>query len=80
MQILALLIFIFTYALIIFRRFRGVEVPVWTAMLIGAALMVVSRVISIDAAYAAVNMDVIIFLFGMFTIVAGMEYWACYVT
>lgn len=42
-------------------------------MLIGAVLMVVSGEVAVSDAYAAINMDVILFLFGMFSIVSAME-------
>jgi Na+/H+ antiporter NhaD/arsenite permease-like protein len=42
-------------------------------MLIGAALMIGLRVISIDDAFKSVNLDVILFLFGMFSIVSALE-------
>ena len=68
---IALAIFAVVYTLIIGRRRFGV--PIWAAMLIGAALMVGLGVIGIGAAFASVNLDVIAFLFGMFSIVSAMD-------
>jgi Na+/H+ antiporter NhaD/arsenite permease-like protein len=70
-EYLALGIFAGTYALIVARRRIGV--PIWAAMLIGAALMIAAQVISIEQALLSVSFEVIAFLFGMFTIVSGLE-------
>jgi Na+/H+ antiporter NhaD/arsenite permease-like protein len=71
-QYIALSILILIFFLIIERR-RFSNIPVWTSMLIGAALMIGLRVISIDDAFKSVNLDVILFLFGMFSIVSALE-------
>lgn len=42
-------------------------------MLIGAALMVGLQVIGVKAAFMSVNLDVIAFLFGMFSIVSALD-------
>ena len=42
-------------------------------MLIGAALMVVFQIISVDSAIKSINLDVIGFLFGMFSIVSALD-------
>jgi Na+/H+ antiporter NhaD/arsenite permease-like protein len=42
-------------------------------MLIGAVPMVVFQVISIQGAYKSINVDVFIFLFGMFSIVSALD-------
>ena len=52
---------------------RRLGVPIWAAMLIGAALMIIAQVVTIEQAFLAVNLEVIAFLFGMFTIVSGLE-------
>ena len=49
------------------------NIPIWTSMLIGAALMVGLKIISIQDAFKAINLDVIIFLFGMFSIVSALD-------
>lgn len=70
-EYVALGVFAVVYVLIIGRRrFR---VPIWTAMLIGAALMVGLQVIGISDAFKAVNLEVIAFLFGMFSLVSALE-------
>ncbi|HEV8387700.1 MAG TPA: SLC13 family permease, partial [Nitrososphaera sp.] len=70
-EYLALAIFAGVYGLIVARRRLGV--PVWVAMLIGATLMIIAQVVSIEQAFRSVNLEVIAFLFGMFTIVSGLE-------
>lgn len=60
------------YVLIIQRRRFG-NIPIWTSMTIGALLMVLLQVISVESAFEAINLDVILFLFGMFSIVSALE-------
>ncbi len=72
-NIVALLIFLLVLALVILRRIRGLEFPIWSAMMIGAALMILTGVISVSDAYKSIDFDVIFFLIGMFGIVAGVE-------
>ena len=70
-EYIALAVFVFVYVLIVGRiRFR---IPIWTAMLIGAVLMVGLGVISPEAAFKSVQLDVIMFLFGMFSIVSALD-------
>lgn len=70
-EYVALAGFAAVYVLIIGRRRFGV--PIWVATLIGAALMVCLHVIDIGQAYDAVNLEVIAFLFGMFSIISALE-------
>jgi Na+/H+ antiporter NhaD/arsenite permease-like protein len=70
-EYVALAVFGVVYALIIGRR--RFSIPIWTAMLIGAALMVGLQVIGVEAALVSVNLEVIAFLFGMFSIVSALE-------
>lgn len=60
------------FFLIIARR-KINNIPIWTSMLIGAGLFVGLQVISIEDAFKAINLDVIIFLFGMFSIVSALD-------
>ena len=70
-EYIAIGVFVVVYSLIVGRRRFGV--PIWAAMLIGAALMIGLQVISVKAAFMSVNLDVIAFLFGMFTIVSALD-------
>ena len=67
----ALAVFGVVYVLLIGRGRFGI--PIWTAMLVGASLMLVLQVISIQAALASINLEVIGFLFGMFSIVSALD-------
>src|SRR5205809_3152538 len=66
-------IFAVIYALIALRNFRRFKIPIWTIMLARAVAMIFSGAIPLQDAYASINLDVIFFLLGMFSIVAYME-------
>jgi Na+/H+ antiporter NhaD/arsenite permease-like protein len=70
-EYIAIGVFAVVYTLIIGRRRFGI--PIWAAMLIGAALMIGLQVIGVQAAFMSVNLDVIAFLFGMFSIVSALD-------
>ena len=70
-EFVALAVFGLVYALIIGRSRFGI--PIWTAMLIGAALMTALQVISVEAALMSVNFEVIVFLFGMLSNVSALD-------
>ncbi|HEY7081241.1 MAG TPA: SLC13 family permease [Nitrososphaeraceae archaeon] len=58
---------------LIIGRSKLNSIPIWTSMLIGAGLLVGLQVISIEEAFKAIHLDVIIFLFGMFSIVSALD-------
>ncbi|MGI0048249.1 MAG: SLC13 family permease, partial [Nitrososphaera sp.] len=70
-EYIAIGVFAVVYTLIIGRRRFGI--PIWAAMLVGAALMIGLQVIGVQAAFMSVNLDVIAFLFGMFSIVSALD-------
>jgi len=70
-EYIALGVFAAVYTLIIGRRRFGI--PIWVAMLIGASLMIGLQVIGVEAAFRSVKLDVIAFLFGMFSIVSALD-------
>ncbi|MHB8567722.1 MAG: ArsB/NhaD family transporter [Nitrososphaerales archaeon] len=70
---LVLAIFIVTYGLLIFRKIRGRNIPVWVSMIVGAILMLVTLSISPLDAFYSIDFRVISFLFGMLVITAGFE-------
>ncbi len=72
-QYIAIAIFAAVYALIIIGRTRRYRIPIWVSMLIGAFLMIVFQVIGLEAAFKSINLDVIGFLFGMFSIVTALD-------
>ena len=65
--ILALVFFL------IIQKSKLNNIPIWTSILIGAGLMVGLQLISIEDTLKAINLDVIIFLFGMFSIVSALD-------
>lgn len=70
---IAIAIFLTVYVVIALRNLRWLKLPIWTIMLAGATAMILSGVIPLRIAYASVNLDVIFFLLGMFSIVAAMD-------
>src|SRR5881398_2187778 len=70
---LSIAIFVTVYLLIALRNLRWFKIPTWTIMLTGAVAMILSGVIPLQTAYSAINLDVIFFLLGVFSIVAAME-------
>ena len=72
-QYIAIAIFAAVYVLIIIGRTRRYHIPIWVSMLIGAFLMIAFQVIGLVAAFKSINLDVIGFLFGMFSIVTALD-------
>ena len=72
-QYITIAIFAGVYALIILGRTRRYHIPIWVSMLIGAFFMIVFQVIGLEAAFKSINLDVIGFLFGMFSIVTALD-------
>jgi Na+/H+ antiporter NhaD/arsenite permease-like protein len=70
--IIASSIFVIVYFLIIAGR-RRFHIPIWVSMVIGAILMLALQVISLQSALKSINLDVIGFLFGMFSIVTALD-------
>ena len=70
--IIASSIFVVVYFLIIAGR-RRFHIPIWVSMVIGAVLMLALQVISVQSALKSINLDVIGFLFGMFSIVTALD-------
>ncbi|MEM3737131.1 MAG: SLC13 family permease [Candidatus Bathyarchaeia archaeon] len=69
----ASLVFFIVYALIIFRNLKRTNLPVWVIMFAGAVSLLFLNGIALRDAYSAVNIDVIFFLIGMFSIVSALE-------
>lgn len=72
-SILALVVFVGVYGVIMVRNVRGIRIPIWVAMGIGAIAVLILQMISPMQAYDAINFEVLMFLFGMFVLVSGME-------
>ena len=71
-EIITLCIFLVVYA-IITARSKLKNIPFWLIMSIGAILVLGFGVISVDLAMKSVNIQVIGFLFGMFSITSALE-------
>ncbi len=70
-EYVALAIFAIVYVLIVGRlRFK---IPIWIAMSAGAVCMILFQVIDIQSAAQSVSIDVIVFLFAMFSIVSALD-------
>lgn len=69
----ALLIFFGTYLVVAIGRLPGFRVDRTGAAIIGASLMLAFNVLTVEEAYAAVNYDTIILLFGMMIVVANLR-------
>ncbi|MEJ5292479.1 MAG: SLC13 family permease [Candidatus Methanosuratincola sp.] len=64
--------FLFVYAAIVLRRIGGIKFEIWTAMLVGAVSLLAFGAMGLEEAISAVNVEVILFLFGTFLIVEAM--------
>jgi len=69
----AILIFIGTYLTLAIGRIPFFRVDRTGATIIGASLMLAFNVLTVEEAYAAVNYDTVILLFGMMIVVANLR-------
>jgi len=69
----AILIFGLTYLVMAIGRMPGLRIDRTGAAIIGASLMVAANVLTVDEAWAAINSDTIILLFGMMIVVASLR-------
>ncbi|HZT32517.1 MAG TPA: anion transporter [Bryobacteraceae bacterium] len=69
----ALVIFSLTYLVLAIGRLPGFRVDRTGASIIGASLMIAFNVLTVEQAYAAINYDTIILLFGMMIVVANLR-------
>jgi Na+/H+ antiporter NhaD/arsenite permease-like protein len=69
----ALLIFLATYVVLAIGRLPGFRVDRTGAAIIGAALMVGCNVLTFEQAYAAIDYNTILLLFGMMIVVANLR-------
>ena len=68
-----LAIFAATYLVLAFGRLPGFRVDRTGAAIIGGSLMVAANVLTLDEAWAAINYDTVILLFGMMIVVANLR-------
>lgn len=69
----AILIFLAVYLVLALGRLPGLRVDRTGACIIGASLMIACGVLNLDQAYAAINYDTIILLFGVMIVVANLR-------
>ncbi len=69
----AVVIFLLTYLVLAIGRLPGLRVDRTGAAIIGAALMIATNSLSIQQAYAAVDYNTIILLFGMMIVIANLR-------
>ncbi len=67
------LIFAATYIVLAFGRLPGLRVDRTGATIIGASLMLAFNVLTVEEAWAAINYDTILLLFGMMIVVANLR-------
>jgi Na+/H+ antiporter NhaD/arsenite permease-like protein len=70
---LSLIVLSVVFALIAVRRIGRIHLRIWQVMLFGALAVLVSGEISTSAAWRSINLDVMLFLFGMFVVGQAME-------
>lgn len=66
-------VLLIVFLLIVFRRIGGFRVKIWQAMLLGAVLVLLTGQISFYDAALSINLDVMLFLFGMFIVGYAMK-------
>ena len=69
----AVLIFLAVYVVLALGRLPGFRVDRTGACIIGASLMIAFGVLDLDQAYAAINYDTLILLFGVMIVVANLR-------
>ena len=72
-MLIPVLIFAATYLVLAIGRLPGFRVDRTGAAIIGASLMLAARVLTVEEAYAAINYDTIMLLFGMMIVVANLR-------
>ncbi len=72
-MVAAILIFSGTYLVLAIGRLPGFRVDRTGAAIIGATLMIIFRVLTLEEAYRAIDYDTLILLFGMMIVVANLR-------
>lgn len=67
------------FVLIAIRQVGSVRLPIWVVMLAGAAVVLLTGQIGLSEALAAINVDVLVLLFGMFVLGQALE-WSGYLS
>ena len=69
----SIIVLLVVFVLIAVRQIGGFRLQIWQAMLLGAVAVLVTGQISPAEALKAINLDVILFLFGMFVVGQALE-------
>lgn len=72
-MLIPILIFAGTYLVLAIGRLPGFRIDRTGAAIIGATLMLAANVLTVEEAYAAINYDTIMLLFGMMIVVANLR-------
>jgi len=70
---ISLIVLAIVFILIAIRNMFHIKIEIWEIMLFGAIAVIVTQQISINKAFEAIDMDVILFLFGMFVVGKALE-------
>ncbi|MDZ7374631.1 MAG: anion transporter [candidate division KSB1 bacterium] len=73
-QLLILLIFVATYAIITVQRLPGVRIDRPSGVTIGSTLLLLTGLVRLEEAYRFIDWNVIVFLLGMMILVAYLEF------
>jgi Na+/H+ antiporter NhaD/arsenite permease-like protein len=71
--VIAVIILVMVFFLIAIRKIGRIELKIWQIMVLGAAAVILTGQISVWDSVRSVNMDVILFLFGVFVIGKALE-------
>ncbi len=69
----SIIVLLIVFLLVAIRQVGKVRIQIWQAMLLGALAVLFSGQISPPAALKAINVDVMLFLFGMFVVGQALE-------
>jgi Na+/H+ antiporter NhaD/arsenite permease-like protein len=69
----SIIVLLVVFVLIAIRQIGRFRLQIWQIMLLGALTVLLTRQISLAEALKAINLDVILFLFGMFVIGQALE-------
>ena len=70
---LSIFILLIVFILIAIRQIGNIKLQIWQIMLFGALAVLITNQISLSNAFKSINLDVILFLFGMFVIGVALE-------
>jgi Na+/H+ antiporter NhaD/arsenite permease-like protein len=69
----SIIVLLVVFILIAVRQIGRFRLQIWQAMLLGALAVLLTRQISVTEALKAINLDVVLFLFGMFVVGQSLE-------